>query len=286
MLEYIKMIILSVFTAVMKPLPVSSAAHYSFLNKVLSFSENETQLTFYYYIFTLVFSLSVFIMLRKIYIKSVKALFVKDKAVIKKEKLVVYKKVGKNVIICILPSVLLFIPVSKESLLIDYFGKFLTENAFFLTTFATIVNALIMVISIWYSRQNFAEKKRVPETKSIVRMAVYSLLSYVVPGFSQISCASTNMVISDTDERVVMRDIYLYLAPQAFVVSLVQIIRVLVADFVFDPIMLIIAVVFSALIGFLIIKIVGKFNMRKLFAYFTIYSAVFGVVIGITAFLA
>lgn len=286
MLEYIKIIILAIFTGVMKPLPVSSSAQYAFLNKVLSFSESSSELGFYYSVFSLCFAVCIFIMLRKIYIKSIKALFTTNPQKLKKEKLVAYKKVATKILLSLIPVVILFIPVSEGTFLLDYFDKFLTENGFLLVAFASIINAFVMVISIWYTRQNFAPVKRLPDTKSVVRMAVYSVISYVVPGFSQFSGAATNMLITDSDERVIMRDSYLYLAPQIFVVSVIKIIKYIFEDLVFDPVMVVIGVITSSVVSFAIIYFVGKFNMRKMFTYFCIYSAVLGLIIGATTFLA
>ena len=286
MREYIKIIILAVFTGVMKPLPVSSSAQFALLNKALSFSENSSELGFYYSIFSICFSVCVFVMLRKIYIKSIKALFITNKEKLKKEKLPAYKKVATKILLSFIPVAVLVIPISEGTFLLDYFDKFLTENGLFLVAFACIINALVMVISIWYTRQNFAPVKRLPDTKSVVRMAVYSVVSYVVPGFSQFSGATTNMLITDSDERVIMRDSYLYLAPQIFVVSLIKIVKYIIEDLVFDPVMVLTGIIASSVVSFAIIYFVGKFNMRKMFAYFCVYSAVLGFAIGVTMFFA
>lgn len=286
MLEYIKIIILAIFTGFMKPLPVSSSAQYAFLNKVVSFSKDGAELGFYYSVFSICFAVCVFIMLRKIYIKSLKALFTTNKEKLKKEKLVAYKKVATKIILSLIPIVVLFIPISEGTLILDYFDKFLTENGFLLVAFACLINALVMVISIWYTRQKFAPVKRLPDTKSVVRMAVYSVISYVVPGFSQLSGAATNMLITDSDERVIMRDSYLYLAPQIFAVSVIKVIKYIIEDLVFDPLMVVIGIIASSVVSFAIIYFVGKFNMRKMFTYFCIYSAVLGLLIGGVALLA
>lgn len=286
MLQYIKMIIISIFSGVMFPLPVSSAAHYSLLADVMSFSKSEEELGFYFSVFMLVFSVVVFIFLRKIYTKALKTLFVTDKAKLKEQKLTAYKKVMNNILLSLIPVIFLFIPISKDSLIIDYFDKFLTKNGFILTTFACLINALVLVISIWYTRQNNAPYKRVPETKNVVRMAVYQLISYIVPGFSHISSGSVNLLINDVHPRVIARDVYLYLAPQMFLVGLVRLVRSLVVDFVFDPILIIIAVAFSAASCAIVVYFTGKFNIRKLLGFFSIYSVLLGVVFAVATFVA
>lgn len=286
MLQYIKMIIIAIFSGVMLPLPVSSAAHYALLSDVISFSANEDELGFYFSVFMIVFAVVVFIFLRKIYIKAIKSVFITDKEKLKEQKLVPYKKVMLNIFLTLIPVVLLFIPITKESLLVDYFDKFLTKNGFILTAFACFINALVLVISIWYTRQNNAPYKRVPETRNVVRMAVYQLVSFVVPGFSHISSGSVNLLISDVHPRVIMRDVYLYLAPQMLLVGVVRLAVCLAGDFVFDPILLVIAAVLSAVCCSLVVYFTGKFNIRKVLSFFSIYSVILGVALAVATFIA
>lgn len=286
MLQYIKMIIIAIFSGVMFPLPVSSAAHYSLLADVISFSKDEKELSFYFSVIMIVAAVVMFFFLRKIYTKAVKTLFVRDKEKLKEQKLTAYKKVMNNILFSLIPVILLFIPVSEGTLIIDYFDKFLTKNGFILTAFACIINALVLVISIWYTRQNNAPCKRVPETKNVVRMAVYQLISYVVPGFSHVSSASVNLLINDVHPRVIARDVYLYLAPQLFAVGVARLVRSLVSDFVFDPILLAVLVVFCAASCALAVHFTGKFNIRKVLGFFSVYSVFLGVCFAVAALIA
>ena len=110
MIEYIKIIIAALVCGFMAPLPSSASAHFSLISSAVLLTEDESKLGFYFAVFTLAFSVSVFICLRKIYSKSIKALFVKST---KGENLKVYRNVAKNVFLTLLPTAILFIPVSE-----------------------------------------------------------------------------------------------------------------------------------------------------------------------------
>lgn len=272
MIDYIKTVIIAVVTAITAPLPISSAAHFSFLSDILNFSEDGETLSFYYSVFTLVFSVVIFICLRKIYINTAKSLFRKQT-----ELYVNYKKIGKNIFITMALSVFLFIPVSKERLLIDYFSLFLTESGLLLTGIASCVSALILTVSIWYTRQKYARTKRVPGTRDVLRMSIYQLISYVVPGLSHVSLGASNLLICDIDSKVLVREIYIYLAPQMFIISLVRIIRYILGDAILNPVNTLLAALVFGFVCFCIVKLISKVNIRRLFVFFSIYSAILGV---------
>ena len=72
-----------------------------------------------------------------------------------------------------------------------------------------------------------------------------------------------------------MREVYLYVTPQIFIVSLIKIIRGLVIDLVVDPLAIIIGAVIGIIATAVIIHFVSRVNMRKLLGFFAAYSAVF-----------
>lgn len=282
MAEYIKIVIISLISGIMAPLPASSAAHTAFLNTVVKFTGDESMLGFYYAVFGVAFSLVVFITLRKIYAKTFKSLLKSSQDTASKA----YKKLLKNIVLSLMPIVLLYIPVSSDgTLLIDYFDRFLTSSGLILIAFAGIVSAFVLVISIWYTKQKNEITKRGADTKTTVRMAVYQLIAHVVPGMSKVSLGAVNMLICDIEPKVIMREVYVYIAPQIFAVSLVKIIRSMVADIVIDPIAVIIGFAVSALASAVIIHFVSKVNMRKLLGFFAGYSAFFGVLVAVVSFI-
>ncbi len=280
MIDYIKMIILAVVSAITAPLPTSSAAHFSFLSDILNFGEDGETLSFYYAVFSLVFAIVIFVCLKKIYANTVKAFFSK-----KTELSVNYRKIGKNIILTLLLTLILFVPVSKERLLIDYFSLFLTESGLLLTGIASCVSALILTVSIWYTRQNYAKTKRTPRTRDILRMSFYQLVSYVVPGLSHVSLGASNLLICDIDSKVLVREIYVYLAPQMFVVSVVRIVKYVLSGAILNPVIIAIGAVCFGVVCFGIVKLVSKVNIRRLFVFFSIYSAVLGVAGAILSFI-
>lgn len=274
MIEYIKMFILSLINGVMMPLPVSSSAHVSFLNKVLDYTDKGETLSFYYAVFSVAFSLVIFFNLRKIYGEVFKSLFTKNDG---SKHTAAYKKAGKNIFLSILPAVLLFIPVSEDMLVIDYFDKFLSSSGLLLTAFASLISALVFVTAIWYTKQSNSPTYRNASTKTVLRSAVYELVAFVVPGTSKIAIGSVNMLICDVEPKVIMRDVYLYSAPVIFAVSVVKIIRSLIVDLVVDPLAVIIGAAVSIIASSVIVYFVSKVNMRKLMGFFAWYSVIFGV---------
>ncbi len=274
MIEYIKMFIIALVNGVMMPLPVSSSAHVSFLNKVLGYTDNGSVLSFYYAVFSVAFSLVIFFNLRKIYSKIFKNFFRNNK---NDKSAAAYKNAGKNIIFSLIPAALLYIPVSKDMLIIDYFDRFLSSSGLLLTTFASLISALVFVIAAWYTKQNNAPTLRSASTKTVIRSAVYELVAFVAPGTSKIAIGSVNMLICDVEPKVIMREVYLYSAPVIFAVSLVKIIRGLVVDLVVDPLAVIIGAVVSIIASAIIVNFVSKVNMRKLLGFFAWYSVAFGV---------
>lgn len=279
MIDYIKMIILALVTGATSALPVSSAAHYSLVNAVIDFSEDKNRLGFFYSVISLAFAVVVFVLLRKIYINGIKGLVSRDKT------LANYKRVMINILISLVPTAILFIPAGEGALVIDYFDRFLSSGNLLLVTLISILGALILVISIWYTRQERTDVKSGCDLKTALRTSVYQLFSYIIPGISHVSSAATNMLICDVDSRVVVREIYLYIAPQMLLVNLVKIIRYSFGDLILDPIMILLAAAVGIGMAVLVITKMSKVNIRRLFTFFSIYSAVFGVAAAILSFI-
>lgn len=280
MIEYIKILILAIFTGVTAPLPTSSAAHYSFLNCVLNFSSDEKLFGFYYSCFMIAFSFAAILALRKIYIKSVKSFFSKEKDKLTRA----YKERQKTLIFSLLPSFLLFIPVSKEMLLADYFEKFLSTNSLLIVSVTSVICGFILVIAIWYIKKGINPKKRGATTADVIRMSIYNLVSFAVPGVSKVSVSAVNLLICDTEPQVITREVFMYLAPQVLIFNLIKVIRALITGIVFDPVVLVIGIAAVALSSGLIISLSGKVNMKKLYGFFSVYSIVFGIFVGIISF--
>lgn len=274
MIEYIKMFIISLVSAVMMPLPVSSSAHTSFLNSVMNFTGDGAVLSFYYAVISIAFTLVVFFNLRKIYSKMFKAILSGSK---EDRETAAYKKTGKNMVLSVIPAVVLFIPVSEGMLIVDYFDKFLSSSGLLLTMFASVVSAFVFVVAIWYTKQNNAKTLRAASTKTVLRSSIYELVAFVVPGTSKIALGSVNMLICDIEPRVIMREVYLYTAPSIFIVSVVKIIRGLVVDLVIDPLAVIICAVVGLIVSAVMIHFISRVNMRKLFGFFAWYSVIFGI---------
>ena len=275
MIEYLKMIIIALVSGFMAPLPTSSSAHFSLLNEAVSFTADENKLGFYFALFGVTFSVVIFFCLRKIYVKTLTSVFKKKTA--NADNLKVYRNVAKNIFLTIIPMAVLFVPLGDGVLLIDYFDKFLLGNGLYLTGFACIINALVLIVARWYAKQENRKLKRVCGTMSALRMSVYQLVSYIVPGFSHVASGATNMLMSDVHTKVIMREVYLYLAPSMFIINIAKIVRYLMGDTIIDAVMATIGIVVFAIMSYIVMRLVAKFNARKVLAFFSIYSAILGV---------
>ncbi len=278
MIEYIKMIILALVGGATFALPVSSATHYSFLNNVLNFSQETDTLGFYYAVMALSFSAVIFILLRKIYFLCFKAFFVKD------EKLASYKKVMTNLLVSFIPVFVLFIPVGEDKLLCDIFDSFLAESNLLLVSVTSVICAFVLVVSIWYTRQSYAVTKRGADLKTVIRSSVYQIVSYVIPGFSHVSSAATNMLICDVESKVIVREIYLYIAPQMLVINLIKVLRYVLSDMIINPVMVIICIAVVGLMSALVVTRMSKINIRRLFVFFASYCCVTGIIFAALSF--
>ncbi len=278
MIEYIKMIIISLVSGATFALPVSSAAHFSFLNSVVKFSEDARSLGFYYSVMSVAFSVVIMVLLRKIYSLCAKSVF--DKS----EKLENYRKVMKKLLISLVPSVILFVPVSEGKLLCDLFDNFLASNNQLMVAVACIISALVTVISVWYTRQSYSVTKRRADMKTVIRSSVYQIVSYVIPGFSHVTSAGTNMLICDVESKVIVREIYLYIAPQMLLINIIKIIRYALSDMIINPVMLVICFAVVGLISVLVVTRMSKINIRRLLPFFAVYSAFTGVIFAVMSF--
>ena len=283
MIEYLKTIILAVFTGITAPLPVSSSAHFNFLSNVLGFSENAEVLSLYYSGFLVAFAIVIIISFRKIFKGCFKAMFISKK----NEKAYAassgFRFILKNIGVSIIPTLVLFIPVSKDKLLMDLFDNFLNLNSVILSGFACVISACVLIIALWYSKKKDSHEESA-SIKTTLRLSLYQLPCYIIPGFSHIASGVTNLTVCDVKSKTFLSELYVYLAPSMLIVGLVKIIRAIAGGVLFDPVIMIIGMVFFAITCKLIISLTAKTNLRRLFGFFCVYSVIFGVFIAVTSF--
>lgn len=283
MLGYIKLFIISLISAIFAPLASSSSAHFTFLNSVLDFSGDENQLGFYFSVISLVFSLTAIFFVRKIYAKGFLSLSKTGKKKLKNVKL--YREMMLGILISLIPAVLMFIPVSKEKFLSEVFFDYFSGSNVLISAFCSVASGLILFVALWFSKKRKGKLKKSSRTSDVVRMSIYQIPAYIFPGFSHIASAATSLTVSMVDERAIIREILLYLAPSSLVISVFRIIRTLLIGVTFDPVMFVICTL-GALIGnILIFNLVSQLNIRKTFLFFSVYSIIFGLAVGIFAFI-
>ncbi len=277
MLEIIKVIILAIFSGTLLPLPVSANAHFAVLNDLLSFSTDENAITVYISIFTLAFAVALVFNLRKIYFNLFKSLFIFDKKTLEKKKLTSYKSLSLNMLLSFIPLAIIFIPVTEDKLLIDYFANFNLSSNLILVGIASVFLGFIMLISAWYSKYSNSKIHRISKMGDIIRMSIYQAPTYIIPGLSQVAVAVSKLIIRDVNSKTVMREAYTYLAPQMLIISIIQLVRMSMTDVSIPPITAVIGAIIALTVSGIVIMIISKFNIKKLFSFFAVYSIILGV---------
>ena len=283
MLYYLKMLIIALISGIFTALPVSFGAHYAYLSSVLSFTNDKDLLGFYYAVIAVAFSVVVFISLRRIYRKALfYSVFTKKGADPASKKS--YRRILVNLLISLIPAGLMFIPLPNGGLVLDVFTDLLQSDYLLVTASCCIGSGLFLLIAVWYTRQRYAQPVRSSKPLSVLRYAVYQTLAYLLPGVSHVSLGSTALLLCDVEEKVIVREMLLYLAPSMFVVNVARIVRYILGGIVLNPVMIAIAAVSSGLGSLLMIHLISKFNLRKHFVFFAVYSIVFGLFIAVSAF--
>ena len=274
MLEYIKSLILGILTGITAPLPVSSSGHFSLGNNLLGFAADGELSALYYSVFMIVFSVVIMFSLREPYSKLFRGSSKNSKN---------YKLRLKNLLFSVVIGALLFIPIpGLGKSFTDYFNLFLTsENILnsILTGAAAVFTGLIIAVSVWYIKRGRGSKKKTVPARSAVRMCVYSLPAYIIPGTSKIALSSVNLALCDVKSDVLFREAYFYIAPQVFIVNLIRTLLLLAKGLRPEITSLLIGVAAVALAALLVIAIIRKTDSGKLLLFFSAYAVLFGTVI-------
>lgn len=283
MIEYIKAAIISIISGLFAPLPFSHSAGYSYLSYVLDFGQNSSLCIFYYSIISIAFSLAVFFSLRKIYFKGFRALFSTKNSKIHNRS--GYRKLMLNVLISLLPAAVMSIPYSNDRILLDLFNEQLGTAHLLVTALCCIGSGLFLLVAHWYTKQSYALTKRSADTKSLVRFSIYQILAYFLPGVSNVSLGATSFLISDIDNRVIIREMLTYIAPSMLTVNIVRLVRVCMGGGIIpNPIMIAICAVCAIAAGLVMIKLLSKIDFRKICIFFSVFSIIFGTAAAIALF--
>ncbi len=277
MIEYIKIAVIALISGILAPLPFSYSASYSFLSYILDFNKGSSQLSvFYYSIISIVFSIAVFISLRKIYFKGFKALFSTKKSNMLNRS--GYRKFMLNLLISLIPAAIMFIPYPSGKFLVDYFSEQVGTDHLLVTAVCCAVSGLFLLLGNWYVKQRYAQTKRSADCKSVIRFSIYQIAAYFFPGISVVSTGTTSLLISDIDDRVIVREILTYIAPSVFVTNVLRLVRTAMTGIVLNPIVITLCVVFSAVGSAVMIHLLSKIDFKKTCVYFSIFSIVFAAV--------
>lgn len=283
MIEYIKAAIISIIGGLFAPLPFSHSAGYSYLSYILDFNQNSSLGIFYYSIISVAFSLAVFFSLRKIYFKGIRALFSTKNSKIQNRS--GYRRLMLNLLISLIPAAVMCVPYSKDKIVLDLFNEQLGTKHLLVTALCCVGSGLFLLISHWYTKQNFAQTKRSADTKSLVRFSIYQIPAYFLPGVSCVSLGTTSFLISDIDNRVIVREMLTYIAPSMLTVNVVRLVRVCMGGgFIPNPVMIAVSAVCALAGSLLMIRLLSKIEFKKICIFFSFFSIVFGAAAALVLF--
>lgn len=279
MIQYIKVAIASLISGIFSVLPVSSAAHYSLLNSVLHISYDSKLSALYFSVISLVCSLFMLFYVRKIQIKAVSSLFARKKSAADGS----YKKMIINTLISLVAAVVMFIPYSKGKLLLNMFDNNLSSENTLVTAFCCIAGGLLLLLAVRYRVKAAGAGRRQARAKDVVRFTLYQIPANIFPGFSHIASGASSLIISDIDQGVIIREMYLYTSWPMLILSVARIVSCFVSDVKIDYVAVAVCAVFAAIACAIVFPLINRLNIKKLFLFFAVYSIILGIfMIGIT----
>ena len=285
MLTYIKLLILSLFGGLFAALPVSYSAHISFLNSVMSFTDDRDQLGFYFAVISVMFSFVVLFKLRRIYGKAVHVSLTPKSKIDdpSMKKTCVSTLIG--FFVSLLPAGLMFVPLPDGRMTMDVLVSLMQKDYQLVVASCCIGSGIFLFLAMWYTSRHYERPHRSAKPLSVLRFAIYQLPAHLLPGISHTSTGSTALLLTDVEDQVILREVLLYLAPSMLIVNVGRIVRYILAGITLQPVLIAIAAVGSLLSSIRVMHLVSKFNIRKKYLFFAIYSISFGVLIAVSSFL-
>lgn len=285
MISYLKMLITALVSGVFALLPVPYGAHYAFLANATYLTKDSNQLTFYFALISVSISAVVLVALHKIYWRALTSPFAKASTPQEKQSKANYLRLLRNLGILLIPAVLLMIPLPNDLNLLDVLPAMLRGDNLLVTASCCIGSGLFLLISRWYAKRRRNPTSHTTSLRALLRFLCYQLPSYFLPGISGVAVGASNLLLSDVEDTIVVREVLLYYVPPVFLMNVVRVVRCILQGAILDPVMIAIAVVASAGAGVLVVRLLSRMNLRKTFLFFAIYAVIFGLVIAVYAFL-
>lgn len=271
MLEYIESLVMGIITGITAPLPVSSSGHFSFADKLLGFTASKEESAFCYSVFMIAFSVVMMINIRELYSKVLKGFSKSNKN---------YRLRAGNLLVSVAAGAVLFIPIpGLGGSLTDYFNLFFNSGNIFnsiLMGAASVFTGFILVISVWYIKKGRGSKKKTVPVRSALRMYIYSVPAYIIPGTSKVALSSVNLALCDVNRDVIFREMYFYLAPQIFTVNLIRAALLFFKGVRPEMTSLAVGVVAVIIASFVVTAIIRRADSFKVLMLFSVYSVIFG----------
>lgn len=278
MIETLKIIILSVICGVTSLLPTSSLGHFALINEVFGNADKTFNSSFYYALFTLAAGIAMYLYYFGIHSKIAKNIF-KKKIALTSDADKAYKKAGRNLTLSLLPLLILYIPVGKNSFVGSLGKYFLSSDSLVFVGISSIFCAVLMFISLWYLGRDYAEKENLLSAKNSFFFGIYQLPAYIFPGLSHVSIGASRTSVSDIDIKNVLKETYLYLAPAFIISGVSRVIFYYNSGEGLNIIAALIGFVISLVFSLLMLSFINKYFSKKTYKAFTIYTLVFGLII-------
>lgn len=278
MMQTLKILFLSVLYGITSILPASSLGHLSLFKEVLGLNEKNFNYGFYYSVFSIGAALAMYIYYFKVHTKITRSLFKKKKN-LSGEADIAYRKAGRNLFLSLIPVLVLFIPVGKDTFVLSLGKYFMTDDSLVFVGIASIFCAVLMFISLWYLKSEYTEKVNLLSAKNAVFFGIFQIPAYIFPGLSHISVGASRTSVSDIDIKNVLKETYLYLAPAFLVTGIVRTVYCYDSGKGVDLTAAIIGFAISFVLSLLMLAFVNRFFTKRVYKAFTIYTLIFGVII-------
>lgn len=282
MVETLKILLLSVVYGLTAVLPASSLGHFSLLKEVLGYTDENFNASFYYALFSIGAGLAMYVYYFSVHTKVVKNIFKKKDRLIS-EADVAYRTAGRNILLSLAPILLLFIPTGKNSFVGSLGTYFLSNDSLIFVGIAGIFCAVLMFISLWYIKTEYAEKTNLLSAKNAVFFGLYQLPAYIFPGVSHVSLGASRTAVSDIDIKNILKETYLYLAPAFLITGVSRVIFYYNGGEGLNLTAAFIGLAVSFILSLLMLTLINKSFNRKAYKAFAIYTLVFGLIITATS---
>lgn len=278
MFQILKIVLLACVSGFTAVLPVSSLGHFYLLKEVLGYTEKTFNASFYYAVFTVGAGLALCIYYFGVHTKIIKNIF-RKKTSLNNESDYAFRNAGHNILISLIPVLFLFIPFSKTMFVGSLGAYFLSADSLIFVGAASILCAILVFVSLWYVKTDYAEKGNLISKKNAFFFGLYQLTAYIFPGVSHVSLGASRIAVSDVDVKNVLKETYLYIGPAFLITGISRVIFYFNGGEGVNIAAAVAGLIVSFAFSMIMLFFINKFFTKKAFRAFAIYTLIFGLVV-------